>query len=161
MVGLVWADHNLDCIAKWVGDAEGSDERVFEEARSVAIHFSNVGTLSKSGSSLGVAAATAVVASFLEGCYDLVLKIGTAMTGEINLRGQLLQVADIPVKIRTAKRLGCARVIIPEANRSDLEGLLSSGLEDDLRQWIEQHVFMAKDMVDVLGCVIEGELYAP
>ena len=131
MVGLAWADHNLGAISRWVDDKTGEEERVLAPDRDVSIHFSNKGTLTKSGYSLGAVAATAVVACFLEESYDLVIKEGcTAISGEINLRGHLLAVTDIPTKIRTAKRLGCARLIIPESNKSDVESM-AMGLADD------------------------------
>ena len=119
MVGLAWVDHHLGCIDQWLGEDKEEDQegqRVFSPDRDVAIHFSNVGTLSKTGFSLGAAAATAVVASYLNDCYDMPLKKGTAITGEINLSGQVLPVADISIKIKAAKRLGTTqRTWIPSA----------------------------------------------
>lgn len=163
MVGLVWADHNLGAIIHWLDNVESGGhvddgDRVFASDRDVSIHFSHVVTnLGKMGYSLGVTAATAVVACYLEEAYGLPLKQGcTAMTGEINLRGQLLAVSDIHIKVQTARRCGCERIIIPEANRPDVESMMVGVVDEGGKSWIEQHVLMARDMIDVLGYVIEG-----
>ena len=45
----------------------------------------------------------------------------TAMTGEITLRGRVMQIGGLKEKLLAAHRGGITRVLIPEANVKDLE----------------------------------------
>jgi ATP-dependent Lon protease len=45
------------------------------------------------------------------------------MTGEITLRGRMLPVGGIKVKVLAAHRAGLKTVILPQKNRSDLDDL--------------------------------------
>ena len=61
--------------------------------------------------------ATAVV-SLLTG---IPIRADLAMTGEITLRGRVLPVGGVREKALAALRRGLRRVILPEANRHDLD----------------------------------------
>ena len=66
---------------------------------------------------LRVTMATAIV-SLLTG---IPVRCDVAMTGEITLRGRVLPVGGVREKALAALRRGISRVILPEANRHDLE----------------------------------------
>jgi ATP-dependent Lon protease len=55
-----------------------------------------------------------------------------AMTGEITLRGQVLAVGGIKEKVLAARRTGVQCVVLPQANRPDLEDLPAQ-IRRDLR----------------------------
>lgn len=57
------------------------------------------------------------------------VRADTAMTGEISLRGRVLQIGGVKDKLLAAHRAGVARVLIPEENRPDL---------DELPQWLKE-----------------------
>ena len=156
LVALSWANINLHNIVCWIDEPETKDY-VLAPDRDVAIHFANVAGLSKAGFSLGAAAATAIMGRFLEELYEMKLKKGVAITGEINLRGELLPVGDIFLKLRAAWRLRCTTVIVPEGNKAEIDAALSSCTDGSLKQWISRALVIAKDMVDVLQSVIEGK----
>lgn len=75
------------------------------------------GATPKDGPSAGVAMLTAITSVFLH----KPIRNDLAMTGEITLRGKVLPVGGIKEKILAAKRAKIPHVILPEANRKDVE----------------------------------------
>jgi ATP-dependent Lon protease len=88
----------------------------FFTARDVHIHLP-AGAVPKDGPSAGIAMAT-VLLSLLVGKP---LERRTAMTGEMTLTGKVLPIGGLLEKVLAAHRVGIRRIIIPEANKSDLE----------------------------------------
>lgn len=75
------------------------------------------GAVPKDGPSAGVTMATAI----LSAVSGRKVRPGIAMTGEISLRGRVLPVGGIREKLLAARRHGITRVLLPEANRVDVE----------------------------------------
>lgn len=71
----------------------------------------------KDGPSAGVAMFAAVASLML----DHPLDSEVAMTGEISLRGRVLEVRDVTQKLLAAHRAGIRTVLLPARNRHDLE----------------------------------------
>ena len=53
------------------------------------------------------------------------------MTGEVTLRGQILPIGGLNEKLLAAKRAGMTTVLVPDANRQDVEEL-QDGITDGL-----------------------------
>lgn len=101
----------------------------FYEKLDVHIHVPE-GAVPKDGPSAGTAIAMALVSA--------VTKIPTrrtvAMTGEITLRGRVLEIGGVKEKIIAAHRAGIKTVIMPKENKKDLEDIPEYILKDlDLR----------------------------
>jgi len=75
------------------------------------------GAVPKDGPSAGVTMATAI----LSAVSGRKVNPKIAMTGEISLRGNVLPVGGIREKILAAKRYGINQIILPEANKVDVE----------------------------------------
>ncbi len=88
----------------------------FYENKDIHIHFPE-GAVPKDGPSAGVTIFTALV-SALSGCK---VKSSVAMTGEITVTGRVLPIGGLREKTMAAYVEGIKTVIVPEANRSDLE----------------------------------------
>lgn len=85
------------------------------EKNDIHIHVPE-GAVPKDGPSAGVTMVTAL-ASALTGRP---VKKEVAMTGEINLRGQVLRIGGLKEKVIAAHRAGCTTILIPWENERDL-----------------------------------------
>ncbi len=88
----------------------------FYQNKDIHIHFPE-GAVPKDGPSAGVTIFTALV-SALSGCK---VKSNVAMTGEITVTGRVLPIGGLREKTMAAYVEGIKTVVVPEANRSDLE----------------------------------------
>lgn len=77
------------------------------------------GAISKDGPSAGIAMATALVSLFSK--RKIHKEVG--MTGEVTLRGKVLEIGGIKEKVLAARRAGLKKVIIPKDNEKDLEDI--------------------------------------
>jgi ATP-dependent Lon protease len=93
------------------------DEAVFEK-HDIHIHVP-AGATPKDGPSAGVTILTSLVSLFTE----TTVPHNLAMTGEITLRGQVLQVGGIKEKVLAAYRAGIKTIIIPKDNQKDMEDI--------------------------------------
>jgi ATP-dependent Lon protease len=94
--------------------------------KDIHIHVPD-GATPKDGPSAGVTMATTLYSLFT----GQVVRSDTAMTGEINLRGEVKPIGGVAEKILAAKRVGLKYVLVPEANRKDVEAMkhFPEGLE--------------------------------
>ncbi|KAF8412838.1 hypothetical protein HHK36_000810 [Tetracentron sinense] len=116
----------------------------FLEGQDIHIHFP-AGAVPKDGPSAGVTLVTSLVSLFSQKR----VRVDTAMTGEMTLRGLVLPVGGIKDKILAAHRYGIKRVILPEKNFKDLVEVPSTVLAS-------LEIVLAKRMEDVLEQAIEG-----
>ena len=84
------------------------------------------GAVPKDGPSAGVAITTALVSAFL----NIPTKKDVAMTGEVTLRGRVLEIGGIKEKVIAAHRAGIKTVIMPKSNKKDLEDIPKYVLDD-------------------------------
>jgi len=96
-------------------------EDTFYEKYDVHIHVPE-GAIPKDGPSAGISMCTSLVSSLTRRpvCRDV------AMTGEITLRGRVLQVGGLKEKILAAHRGGIQKIIIPKDNEKDLKDIPAS-----------------------------------
>lgn len=91
------------------------------------IHVSNA-SIPKSGPSAGAAMIVSIISAFT----GIPVRGDVAMTGEINLRGQVMAIGGLREKLVAAHRAGMKRVIIPFDNKQDLSEVpdtVKSGME--------------------------------
>ena len=90
----------------------------FYEKNDIHVHVPE-GATPKDGPSAGISMCTALVSALT----NIPVRADIAMTGEITLRGEILQVGGLKEKLLAALRGGIKTVIIPEENRKDLKEL--------------------------------------
>lgn len=100
------------------------------------VHFPE-GATPKDGPSAGAAITTAMVSALT----GIAVRPDVAMTGEITLRGEVLEIGGLKEKLLAALRGGIKKVLIPESNVKDLAEIpacVKSGMEIVPVRWIDQ-----------------------
>ncbi|XP_006262247.1 lon protease homolog 2, peroxisomal [Alligator mississippiensis] len=110
----------------------------------IHLHFP-AGAVTKDGPSAGVTIVTCLASLF----SGRLVRSDVAMTGEITLRGLVLPVGGIKDKVLAAHRAGLKRIIIPQRNEKDLEGI-AVNVQQDLT------FVMASCLDEVLNAAFDG-----
>ncbi|GGW66600.1 endopeptidase La [Vreelandella hamiltonii] len=120
--------------------AYGIDPQRFEN-EDLHIHVPE-GATPKDGPSAGIAMVTAIVSA-----YSLrPVRCDVAMTGEVNLRGEVLPIGGLKEKLLAARRGGIKIVLIPEENRRDLKEVpdnIKGALDIRPVRWIDDVLAVA------------------
>lgn len=119
-IALSYVISNLDHLAPEV-------DRSFFEKSLIHLHVPE-GATPKDGPSAGITMASALLSL----AKNQAPKNGFAMTGEISLTGSVMAIGGIREKVVAAKRLGITKLIVPLANKGDVEELpeyVKSGVE--------------------------------
>jgi ATP-dependent Lon protease len=118
------------------------DPAVFDQT-DVHLHVP-AGALPKDGPSAGVAIVSALVSLF----GDRAVKSGVGITGEMTLRGRVLPVGGIKMKVLAAHRAGLTAVILPKRNERDLEDI-----PEEVRE--EMHFFPVERIDDAINLLFD------
>ena len=121
----------------------GLDPGNFLENVDLHVHVP-AGAVPKDGPSAGITMYTALV-SLLTG---VPVRPDVAMTGEITLRGNVLQIGGVKEKLLAAHRAGIKRVIIPDRNVKDL-----IDVPDEVKS--EMEILSVKRMDEVLAIALK------
>lgn len=121
----------------------------FLEDNNVHVHFPE-GASKKDGPSAGITITTALVS--LATGVPIPGDIG--MTGEISLNGKVLKIGGLKEKSLAAKREGLKKIIVPEANRADVEEM-----KDEVKSGLE--FFFVQDYLDVMRIMFPSLVTKP
>jgi ATP-dependent Lon protease len=121
----------------------GIDPEWFSE-HDVHVHVP-AGAVPKDGPSAGITIATALVSL----ARAKPVSSDVAMTGEITLTGQVLQIGGLRDKVLAAQRAGVHKVILPRENEPDLVELPPEARE-------QLQFVLADTIEDVLGAAFDG-----
>ena len=116
-------------------------EKDFHENKDIHVHFPE-GATPKDGPSAGVG----IVTSLVSALTNNPVKSSVAMTGEINLHGQVLPIGGLKEKMLAALRGGIKTVIIPMENEKDLAEIpdnIKNNLEIKKVEWVEEVLSLA------------------
>ncbi|MBI4062509.1 endopeptidase La [Candidatus Gottesmanbacteria bacterium] len=109
----------------------GLSDKFFQKL-DVHVHVPE-GAVPKDGPSAGAAIGTALVSALTR----IPTKRTVAMTGEITLRGRVLEIGGVKEKVIAAHRAGIKTIIMPRNNKKDLEDIPKSVLKDLTFHFVE------------------------
>ena len=126
-------------------------DKEFYKTKDIHVHFPE-GAVPKDGPSAGVTVTTAIVSALT----GMPVRRDVAMTGEVSLRGRVMQIGGLKEKTMAALRHGISTVIIPYDNVKDL---------DEIDQTVRRSLnFVAARTVDTVletALVRQAEVMAP
>lgn len=109
----------------------GIDDKMFK-TQDLHIHFP-AGAIPKDGPSAGIS----ILAAILSALTKCPINSQYAMTGELNLRGDVMRIGGLKEKILAAKRNKLSYVIAPATNKNDLKDDLEEITKDIDIIWVE------------------------
>jgi len=102
----------------------GLPEKFYQKI-DVHVHVPE-GAVPKDGPSAGIAITTALVSALTK----IPVKKEVGMTGEVTLRGRVLEIGGIKEKVIAAHRAGLRNIVMPNSNKKDLEDIPQYVLKD-------------------------------
>jgi len=117
-------------------DDLGIAREVFGD-NDIHVHFP-VGATPKDGPSAGAAVTLAIASSLAE----RPVRHDMAMTGEVTLRGKILEIGGVKEKVLAAYRAGITQVVLPAGNKRDLRDVPT-----DVREGMQFHYVDRMDQI--------------
>lgn len=111
----------------------GLPEKFFHKF-DVHVHVPE-GAIPKDGPSAGITLTTAIVSAFTR----IPVRKDVAMTGEVTLRGRVLEIGGFKDKVLAAHRAGIHTVIAPFNNKKDMEDI-PVNVRDDIEFFFVKHM---------------------
>lgn len=115
--------------AKVLGTGESFASKI-----DVHIHVPE-GAVPKEGPSAGIAMTTALVSAITK----IPVRSEVGMTGEVTLRGRVLEIGGVKEKVLAAHRAGITTIIIPKSNAKDLDEI-PRNVRRDLQFILAEHM---------------------
>ncbi len=115
--------------AKVLGLSESKVQKI-----DVHIHVPE-GAVPKEGPSAGIAITTALVSALTK----IPIRREVGMTGEVTLRGRVLEIGGVKEKVLAAHRAGLTTIILPKSNAKDLEDI-PKNVRKDLQFILAEHM---------------------
>ncbi len=106
----------------------------FAQKIDIHIHVPE-GAVPKEGPSAGIAITTALVSALTK----IPVRREVGMTGEVTLRGRVLEIGGVKEKVLASHRAGLTTVILPKQNAKDLEDI-PKNVKKDLQFILAEHM---------------------
>ncbi|KKR10264.1 MAG: Lon protease [Candidatus Woesebacteria bacterium GW2011_GWA1_39_21] len=114
-------------------------KRDFSAEMDVHIHVPE-GAVPKDGPSAGIAITTALVSALTK----IPVKRDVGMTGEITLRGRVLEIGGVKEKVIAGHRAGLKTIILPKENKKDMEDVPKAVKNDIKFIFVENYLDVIK-----------------